>query len=177
MSYASRDDILARAGRLQDAWDETTQPSLGDLDLFLAQSAAEIDAWIGSRGFPVPVTDPTAAAALVSVNADKALLLALRATWPGGSGPDAVSDLIRDVEARVTAYDAAIAAGNLPALLLLSSTAAAGQEGGASDFWTEEGAEYEYWSRLTAWFPQSWITDPWGIPSSQQPEFRRGERF
>lgn len=177
MSYATRDDVLSRAGRLQDAWDLTTQPSLGDLDVFLDNAAAELDAWIGSRGFAVPITDPTATRALAGVNADKALLLALRATWPGGTGPAAVSDLIRDVEARVAAYDAAIASGTLPALLLIASTAAAAQEGGASDFWTEEGAEYEYWSRLTAYFPQSWITDPWGIPASQQPAFRRGERF
>src|SRR4051794_14435327 len=130
MSYADRDDVLARAGRLQDAWQTSTQPSLGDLDTFLDQTAAEVDALIAARGFATPVEDPIAVAALKGVNADRALLLALRATWPGGSGPTGVADLIRDVEARVSAYDAAIAAGDLPALLYLGSTVAAQTEGG-----------------------------------------------
>lgn len=177
MSYAERDDVLARAGALRDAWGASTQPSLGDLDLFLTQTAAEVDAFIASRGFATPVTDPIAVAALAGVNADKALLLALRATWPGGSGPAAVSDLIRDVEARVTAYDVEIARGNLAALLYLSSTASATMEGGASDFWRTEGVEYDAWSRLTDMFPRSWVPDPWGVPASQQPMFRRDERF
>jgi hypothetical protein len=177
MAYATRDDVTARAGRLQDAWGPTTQPSLGDLDTFLTQTAAEIDAFVAARGFATPVTDPVASAALVGINADRALLLALRATWPGGSGPAAVSDLIRDVEARVAAYDAAVASGDLPALLLLASTAAAAVEGGADNFWDRDGVDYDYWVNLTSTWSRFWLTDPWGVPASQQPAFRRDERF
>lgn len=177
MSYADREDVLARAGALQDAWGQQTQPSLGDIDGYLAQTAAELDALIAARGFATPVEDPIAAPALAGVNADRALLLALRATWPGGSGPQAVSDLIRDVEARVTAYDQAIASGDLPALLYLASTAAAAVEGGAADFWTTDGVDYDFWVNLTSTWPVGWIADPWGVPASQQPAFRRDERF
>lgn len=176
-TYADRDDVTARAGVLQDAWGPTTKPSLGDLDTFIAQSEAEIDAMIAARGYAVPIDDPVATPALAGIVADKALLLALRATWPGGSGPAAVSDLIRDVEARVTGYDAALAKGDLPALLYLASTSAAATEGGASDFWTSDGVDYEYWVTITAMWPRYWWEDPWGIPASMQPEFRRGERF
>lgn len=178
MAYAERDDVTARAGVLQDAFTASSQPSLGDLDTFLTQTAAELDAKIASLGFGVPITDPTAAAALVGVNADKALLLALRARWPGGSGPTQVSDLIRDVEARVSAYNQALAEGNLAALLYLASTDAAAAEGGASNFWTKEGPEYEQWEILTeSWLGGAWLENPWGVPASQQPAFRRGERF
>lgn len=177
MSYADRNDVLARAGALQDAWGTGTKPSLGDLDTFIGQSQAEVDAMIASHGFAVPISDPVATPALAGIVADKALLLALRATWPGGSGPQAVSDLIHDVEARVAAYDTALVQGNLAALLYLASTSAAALEGGAADFWTEDGVDYDYWVTLTAMWPRYWITDPWGVPASQQPAFRRGERF
>lgn len=177
MSYADRDDVVARAGALQDAWGPTTKPSLGDLDTFIAQESAELDARIAALGFAVPVSDPIAAPALAGLVADKALLLAVRATWPGGDGPAAVSDLIRDLEARVAGYDAALAAGNLPAVLYLSSTMAAAQEGGASNFWTTDGEAYEQWVALTGLWARSWMEDPWGVPASQQPAFRRDERF
>lgn len=176
-AYATRDDVTARAGVLQDAWGQTTKPSLGDIDTFIAQSQAELDARIASMGFAVPVNDPVAAPALAGIVADKALLLALEATWPGGNGPAAVSDLVTTIKARITAYDDALMAGNLPALLYLASTDAAGQESGASDFWSKDGEEYEQWVVLTGLWPRSWMEDPWGVPSSQQPAFRRDERF
>lgn len=177
MAYATRDDVLARAGRLQDAWDQTTQPSLGDIDTFIANAQAELDARIAASGYAVPIVDPVATPALAGVVADKALLLALRATWPGGSGPAAVSDLIRDVEARIAAYDRELASGDFAALLYLASTAAAAAEGGASNFWDRDAMTYEYWSRLTGGFARTWLADPWGVPASAQPAFRRGERF
>jgi hypothetical protein len=162
---------------LQDAWTEASQPSMADITQFLADAAAELDAVIAAHGFETPVTDAKAKAALVQANADMALLLALRATWPGGGGPAAVSDLIRDVEARVGGYQSALLAGDVPALLYLASTAGATAEGGASDFWTLDGVDYDYWVNLTAMWPRYWMTDPWGVPASQQPMFRRDERF
>jgi hypothetical protein len=177
VAYAALEDVLARAGRLRTAWDETTDPATSEIESFLEQEAGTLDAVIGSRGFAVPVTDPIAAKALIGVNADRALLLAIRATWPGGRGSDAVRDLLDDVKARVAGYDAAIAAGNLAALLYLSSQSSAAQEGGASDFWTNEGADYDYWERFAGSYPNSWLSDPWGIPPSQQPQFSPGVRL
>ena len=177
MAYAELADLKARAGRLAGAWDESTSPSDTDLRGFLDATAGEIDAAVAARGFPTPVSDVTAAKGLLNVNADMALLLALRATWPGGSGPTQVRELISDVEARVADYRKGLVDGTLMTLLLLAAQSGAEMEGGSADFWTTEGADYEYWSRLTSYWPRFWTTDPWGIPASMQPEFRRGERF
>lgn len=176
-AYADLSDLLARAGRLRDAWDTTTKPTIAEVEGFLDDAASEIDAFVASRGFQTPVEDPVAAPSLRNATADMALLLALRATWPGGSGPDAVKDLLTDVSKRVDGYRAAMVDGSLPALLLLASQAGATMQGGADNFWSEEGPEYEYWVRLTAYWPRFWETDPWGVPASMQPEFRRGQRF
>lgn len=177
MAYAELKDVKARAGRLRSAWDESTDPGDAEIERFLIDVSAEVDAFIGSAGYAVPVTDPVAAPALRSLVADKALMLAVEATWPGGSGPDAVRDLHARLSERVAGYDRQVAAGSLPALLYLSSQTGATEEGGAADFWTNEGADYEYWVRLTSVWPRFWTTDPWGLPASAQPEFRRGMKL
>lgn len=176
-AYAELVDVLARAGRLRTAWDESTDPSTSEIDGFLEQTAGELDAAIGARGYNVPVEDAVARKALIGVNADKALLLAIRATWPGGRASDAVKDLLDDVTRRVAAYDAALAAGNLAALLYLSATATGAAEGGASDFWSREGADYDYWERFVGYWPAAAYVDPWGIPLSQAPQFTPERRL
>lgn len=177
MAYAELGDVLARAGRLRTAWDETTDPSTSEIESFLEQTAGELDAAIGARGYTVPVTDPVAARALIGVNADRALLLAIRATWPGGRGGDSVRDLLDDVRGRVSAYDAALASGNLAALLYLSASGSAAQDGGASDFWSREGADYAYWEAFAGAWPNRWAADPWGVPASQTPIFTPERRL
>lgn len=177
MAYAEISDVLARAGRLRGAWDESTDPSTSEIEAFLEQAGGELDAAIGSRGYAVPVADAIAQKALIGVNADKALLLAIQATWPGGGG-DNVRELLTDVRERVRAYDAAIASGNLAALLYLSATATTGSDpGGGSDFWSREGADYDYWTRFVGYWPALAAADPWGIPASQAPQFTPERRL
>src|SRR5258707_16410 len=137
MSYATLDTLKSRAGVLARRWDDDTSPGTGDLQAFLDDTAAEIDAMVGGMGFTVPVTDPVAVAALSGWNADKALILALAATWPGGTGPQEVKDALAAVQARVTAYETALDKGGLAAIAYLraqETNAAAG----AANFWDYE---------------------------------------
>lgn len=144
MSYADIASLRSRAGILADAWDATTVPKdPDDLQRYLDDAAAEIDAAVGGMGFSVPVTDPVAAAALAGWNADKALLVALSATWPGGEGPQAVSDTIKAVTARITAYEKALDAGGLAAIQYLRALEA-NAASGTANFWSTE-TDYSPW--------------------------------
>lgn len=143
MSYATIETLKGRAGSLARRWDEGSQPGDADLEIYLSDTAAEIDAMVGGMGFSVPVTDTVAIAALAGWNADKALLLALPATWPGGSGPEAVKDAISAVQARVTAYETALDKGGLAAIQYLRAQEA-DAAAGASNFWDSE-RDYSPW--------------------------------
>lgn len=181
MSYAGLPDLLARAGKLRDAWDEDTDPSTTDLSAFLQTTSDELDARIGAYGFTLPVTDTVAQAALVGVNADFALLLAISSTWPGNGGPQAAKDLADQVQKRVDEYQAALDSGSLPALLYLGALGSGGTDtdasgSGAASFWTHDGVDYtyEWWSeRLGGWTRNIW-SDPWGVPRAVGPEFKKG---
>lgn len=137
MSYATLDTLKSRAGVLARRWDAGSQPGDGDLELYLEDTSAEIDAMVGGMGFSVPVTDPVAAAALSGWNADKALILALAATWPGGSGPQEVKDAIAAVQGRVTAYQTALDKGGLAAIAYLRAQEADAASG-TDNFWNSE---------------------------------------
>lgn len=176
--YAQLADLKARAGVLAKAW---PNPDVDDasLDTFLEQTAGELDAALGAAGFAVPVTDPVAVEALVSPNADMALLLAIDATWPGGSGD--VAALRQEVLERVQAYAQAVQDKDLPALLYLGAQQAAEAYGGASNFWSEDGSTYEWWSRwayrYAGWTGSVHAIDPWGVPVSAGPAFTKGMRL
>lgn len=143
MSYATIETLKGRAGVLADAWDANTQPGDADLEIYLQDTAAEIDASIGAFGFQVPVVDVVAAAALAGWNADKALLVALPATWPGGGGNQAVKDTIDATRARITAYEKALDAGGLGAIAYLH-TQEQQNASGAANFWNAE-MDYSPW--------------------------------
>lgn len=143
MAYASVDTLKGRAGVLARRWDTTTSPGDTDLEQYLDDTAAEIDAMVGAMGFDVPVTDPVAAAALAGWNADKALILALAATWPGGTGPQEVADAQKAVQARVTAYETALDKGGLSAIAYLRAQEADAASGTAN-FWDYE-SDYSPW--------------------------------
>lgn len=164
MAYAQTRDVLARAGSLKPAFADGQPVSPAEITVFLEQTAGEIDAFVGARGFGVPVTDLTAVAALASVNTDMALLLAIDANWPGSSARDDVADLRASIQGRVDGYLAGLAGGGLAALLYLGAQAAAAAQGGASDFWTTDGLTYEWWSRFVRSRWGAW-GDPWGAPS------------
>jgi len=176
VSYAQLSDVKARAGVIATAWSADTQPADADIERILQQVSGELDALLASKGYPLPILDQTALDALVSITADKALLLAIDATYPGGSS--AISDLRANVLARVQAYDRAVADDNLPALLYLGETSLGAEEGGAADFWTVDGQNDYYWSlyagRLGVW---PWAMDAFGVAPTQSPAFRKGERL
>jgi len=172
VGYAEVEDVLARAGVLAAAWDDSTTPGTAEIESFIRTTASEIDAGVAGRGYSAPVLDPVARPALAGYNADKALLLTLDATWPGTSARDDVASLRTAVQARVTAADAALASGDLAAVLVLATQAGAEQEGGAANFWDEDGATYSWWlDRLQSWNAPG---DPWGV---EGPEFYRGMRL
>lgn len=173
MGYATFADVTARAGALGQAWHDGSDPSRADVERIIDQVAAEIDGLIAGSGFTLPLGDQTAIDSLVSINADKALLVALDATYVGDASH--VNDFRSSVQKRVDAYDNAIAAKDIAAVFYLGSTAAGAQEGGAADFWTVDGANDYYWSlyggRLGSW---PWSLDPFGLSPSQGPGFRKG---
>ena len=171
IAYAEVEDVLARAGVLAKAWDDSTTPGYAEIESFLRTTAAEINAGIGARGFGVPVDDPVAAPALAGYNADKALLLALDATWPGSSARDDVADLRASILARVTLLDAALASGDLPAILVLAAEQSAETIGGAASFWDTDAPTYSWWLERV----QTWAT--WDPSGASLPEFYRGMSF
>ena len=141
MAYAGILDVKARAGALARAWTADSTPSDSDIEAFLAQTAAEIDALLESRGLTPPAAGTTAAAALAGVNADAALVLALTATYPQSSGPASASKEIDDARARVTAATKQLLDGTSPVVALLESTTSTAPT--ASNFFTNEPT-YEY---------------------------------
>lgn len=149
MAYCEVEDVKSRAGRLRDAWDDTTPVTDGDLERFIRDAGATVDMALAAHGFTAPATDAQVTAALLPVVADMALLMALTATWPGGSGPASVGDAIREVRTRVEGGDgkggylAALADGQIGFLMYLREQEQ-GDSSGATNFWSRE-ADYSSW--------------------------------
>lgn len=122
MAYAVLDDVKARAGVLAGAWTDDSHPSNTDIEAFLDQTAAEIDALLISRNLTPPAPASPAAEALLGMNADAALVLALEATYPEASGPASASKELDSVRARVTAASKALLDGTSAAIALLEAT-------------------------------------------------------
>lgn len=84
MSYASSDDVLARAGRFAGLFSVSgKRPDTSDLDAFLDTTAASIDAEIRRRGYDPASLSAELEEALLDVNAWAALIRALPAASPG----------------------------------------------------------------------------------------------
>lgn len=178
MSYADVNDVKARAGVLASAFREGAAVGPAEIELYLQQTAGELDAYVGSHGFAVPVVDETASAALSSVNADMALLLAVEANWPGSSARDDVADFLTALRERVGGYRTALTAGNLAALLYLGAITVDTEQagGGAASFWTTDAQSYEWWVAFSNRTWGAW-TDPWGVPTTEAPAFHKNMRL
>lgn len=134
MAYAAVAHVKARAGFLAEAWGETTDVSVTDIQIFLQGVADEIDAAITGLGVSLPAADSLSAKALVGLNADGALLLALDATFPAGEGPAAATELQKSVQRRYEASWKALVEGKHPAT---TAPVVSGETGGTeSDFWS-----------------------------------------
>jgi hypothetical protein len=121
VAYAALGDVQARAGALSGAWTANSKPSTGDITTFLDDVAAEIDAALAGRG--LAITDPASPAgkALKNVNALGALVLALQATYPEGSGPSSASKAIDDARGEFDGLMASIMDGTHPAVRSLEA--------------------------------------------------------
>ncbi len=90
MAYCTVDDIESRLSQwlLGDNLSEDTRPTRQDVEGFIADIAAELDAIIAGHGLSVPVTNATAVAALKGYNATGAASVAANAMFPGQAGAD-----------------------------------------------------------------------------------------
>lgn len=149
MSYCEVEDVKARAGFLKDAWDDDTPVTDGDIERFIRDAGAVVDVALAGHGFVNPAVDTRVTGALVPVVADIALLAALLATWPGGTGPAQIAALIQEVRLRVEGADGkggylgALAAGDINFLMYLREQDP-GLASGGGDFWTTEKG-YSSW--------------------------------
>jgi hypothetical protein len=109
---------------------------------FLDQVAAEIDAVLGWRELGAPATG-TAADALLAVNADGALLVALAATYPESSGPSSADEVIKTVQERYDLAMTELVQGTHPAILLLEAGAVNAR---ATSFWEQEPLYGEFYT-------------------------------
>lgn len=151
MAYADLNALLARAGRLAGAWTDETDPDLSDLEVFLGNVAAEIDAELLSRSITVPINDQ-AAAALAGMNADGALVLAIEGTFVGTRSEE-VTNILTGARTRYQAALDAMRNGTHTVVRWLESTTAASL--GASSFWDTEMDDYG-----VVEVPPEWINNP-----------------
>ena len=145
-AYAEVEDVQSRAGWLREAWGQNTKPSLGEIEGFLRDTAGEINGALAAGGFDADDLADATRGALLSLNADGALLLALYATYPGESGPTEAGRLLDAVRARWEAGLKALAEGKHIAILIEEELS--GGEA-ASDFWTENPSYPEGFTTTT----------------------------
>lgn len=140
-AYAQTSDLTLRAGRLAGAWTSSSTPSTTDLATLLADAAAAINGVLSAFSITVPITDPNAAAALRALNAKMALVEALRATFPGKTGPQEAAELIDSLTEDLYGKNGSggewglLLAGKHAAEVILIEEGAVPQ---ASSFWTNE---------------------------------------
>lgn len=140
MSYAEVPDVRARAGRLASAWTDGSAIADPELDRFIDDAAASIDALLSQWTVATPVTG-AAGGALRSLNAKMAAVDALQATFPADTGPNEAKALIDRLSTEVYGKDGnggewgKLVAGKHPAVVVLVQT---GAVPAASSFWTNE---------------------------------------
>lgn len=132
MAYATVADVQARAGRLAAAWTDDSSPDTADIELLLRDVAAEIDARLVGRGATLPL-DETASAALVGLNADGALVLAIEGTFGGRDVGTEVEATLKGARARYQAGMKAIEDGKHAVVVYVDATS---PSAGADDFWS-----------------------------------------
>jgi hypothetical protein len=136
-AYAETYDAKARIGRLSRGIGERNTVTDADLERFLEDASAAVDAALGARGLAVPVTDGVATASLRAPVAVKGALEALRALFPAGDGPAAAVELIRSLEADWKVFVDGVVAGTAPVVVILEfDPEAPGLDAG--EFWTNE---------------------------------------
>lgn len=135
--YATRDDVLARAGRIGTAFSIAgKRPNLADIDAFLDELSVEVDEAIRARGFDPTALDANAKKSLLDLVAYGAVARAVRAL--GDRSPEVLS-VLTEADAVWTLGIAQVTDGTFGVLAALE----AGQAGGgavvtAGSFWGDE---------------------------------------
>jgi hypothetical protein len=137
VSYAAPDDVQARAGRARIALGQANAPNTMEIEKFLEDVAAEIDAKLSAIGVTLPVTDAVVTNALRGVNADGALILALDATFPSSQSDKAADRLLDRTERRYMKVMKQIEDGTWPAIQGIISVSGSGSPQ-AKDFWSSD---------------------------------------
>jgi hypothetical protein len=141
-AYAEFADVVARAGKFAAALaSDDRSPNEGDVEFFLTDIAAQIDALLLARGYSPAEISAEARAALKGTNADGALVMAIEALDPLGAAEVKFqgSTLLSGARKRYEAAVVALAEGKHPAIRMLE----AGQSGGgqsASSTWDHAAA-------------------------------------
>lgn len=134
--YADVDTVVDRAGGTLDGLSDTTSPTVEGLTGMLVTTAAQINAAIAARGYTLPITDQTARHALAALNADGAMVLAIKARYPASQ--DRLAPLLPNAEDRWTTGLAQLADGTHPVVALLEATGTPSAAHLATSLWTEE---------------------------------------
>lgn len=119
MAYCTAADVQARAGAHLDTL--TTNPSAAEVEGFISDCDAQIDAAIAGHAHTVPVVNATALAALRPLSADGALVLAMDARFDRPEGIDGALILRDAAERRWMAGLAALQCGEHPVVRLLDT--------------------------------------------------------
>lgn len=148
-AYATQADVLARAGRVGGGFSVAgKRPSLADIDLFLADTAALIDQSVRALGFEPATLSAPELAAFKDLNAYGALQRALAGLDPADR-PDSATALLDEARAvwegamgdPAGKNEGTIAAGTFPAIrALLAGQAGGGPAVTAGAFWLDEPA-------------------------------------
>jgi hypothetical protein len=142
-SYATRDDVLLRAGRIGPAFSVAgKRPNLTDIDALVSQLSDEVDEAVRARGFDPAALDANAKTALLDVVAYGALARAVRAL--GDQSPEVQQILVEADAVWSSAMGdgttaGTIAGGTFPAIAaLLAGAAGGGTVVSAGSFWEDE---------------------------------------
>lgn len=158
MAYAVRDDVLARAGRFAGLFEVPgKRPNLADLDAFLEEVAAIIDAEIRAQGYDPATITADLKAALLDINAWAVVVRALPEASPGD---DAIVATVEQGSAILEAagFPSLASGGAVDVFAALQLLEAGGGGGGAGSsagsFWDTmpdedeiEGAREPEWER------------------------------
>lgn len=172
--YATRDDVLARAGRIGGAFSIAgKRPNLTDIDGFLDDLSDQVDEAIRARGFDPAALDANAQKSLLDLVAYGALARAARAL--GDRSPEVLSvlteaDAVWGLAMGDGTNEGTIAAGTFPAIAaLLAGLGGGGAVISAGSFWEDE-PDYGRPAAVQREFDALWGTN-------LAPGFSRGQKL
>lgn len=153
-TYATQDDVLARAGRLQGVYSVAgKRPNLGDVDAMLDQVSAEIDVQISAAGYDPSLLTAELQDSLRNVAAWAVVVRTLPEASPGDNAVDAIVERGQAILNASGFPSLGTGATNvmesIGALNALQAGAGGGGPGSsAGSFWDDVSESDDLWSRL-----------------------------